>query len=94
MAKIPRFKTDEEIAEFWDTHSLADFEDELEIAADAVFVKPERQVISLRLDRKIVKALKSLAAQKGIGYSPFSECGSWKGFTILRKTDWPCVAAR
>lgn len=70
MAKIPKFKTDKEIAEFWDTHSLADFEDELEIATDVVFVKPERQVISLRLDRKIVKALKSLAAKKGIGYSP------------------------
>ena len=70
MAKIPKFKTDKEIAEFWDTHSLADFEDELEIAKDVVFVKPERQVISLRLDRKIVRALKALAARKGIGYSP------------------------
>ena len=70
MPKIPKFKTDKEIAEFWDTHSLADFEDELEIAKDVVFLKPERQVISLRLDRKIVKALKHLAARKGIGYSP------------------------
>ena len=70
MPKIPKFKTDKEIAKFWDTHSLADFEDELEIAKDVVFVKPERQVISLRLDRKIVKSLKYLAARKGIGYSP------------------------
>lgn len=70
MPKIPKFKTDKEIAEFWDAHSLADFKDELEIAKDVVFVKPERQVISLRLDRKIVKSLKYLAARKGIGYSP------------------------
>lgn len=70
MARIPKFKTDKEIAEFWDTHSLADFEEELRLAKDIVFVKPERQVISLRLDRKIVKSLKSLAAKKGMGYSP------------------------
>ncbi len=69
MARIPKFKTDKEIAEFWDTHSLADFEEELRPAKDIVFVKPERQVVSLRLDRKIVKALRSLGARKGIGYS-------------------------
>lgn len=70
MAKIPKFKIDKEIAQFWDTHSLADFEEELRPAKDVVFVKPQRQVISLRLDRKIVRALKALAARKGIGYSP------------------------
>ncbi len=70
MAKIPKFRTEKEIADFWDTHSLADFEEDLTPAKDVVFVKPDRQVISLRLDRKIVGALKTLAAQKGIGYSP------------------------
>jgi len=29
MARIPRFKSDKEVAQFWDTHSLADFEQEL-----------------------------------------------------------------
>lgn len=42
MSKVPNLKTDKKIADFWDTHSLADFEDELEIATDVVFVKPER----------------------------------------------------
>lgn len=70
MKKIPKFKTDKETAEFWDKHSLADFEEELKPAKDVVFVKPQRQVISLRLDRKVVRALKFLAAKKGIGYSP------------------------
>jgi predicted DNA binding CopG/RHH family protein len=69
MAKIPQFKSDRETAQFWDTHSLADFEDELRPAKDVAFVKPDRQVISLRLDRKIVRSIKTLAAQKGIGYS-------------------------
>jgi predicted DNA binding CopG/RHH family protein len=69
MKKIPNFKTDREMAQFWDTHSLADFEAELRPVKDMVFVKPDRQVISLRLDRKVVKAIKSLAHRKGIGYS-------------------------
>ena len=69
MAKIPHFKSDKEIAGFWDTHSLADVENELRPAKELVFVKPDRQVVSLRLDRKIIKAIKVLAAQKGIGYS-------------------------
>jgi len=29
MAKIPKFKSDKELAKFWDTHSLADFEEDL-----------------------------------------------------------------
>lgn len=43
MAKIPKFKTDKEIAQFWDTHSLADFEKELRPAKNVVFVKPHRK---------------------------------------------------
>lgn len=70
MAKIPKFKSDKEAREFWDTHSLADFEKDLRPAKGVVFVKPEKQIVSLRLDRKIINALKSFAAKKGIGYSP------------------------
>ncbi len=69
VAKIPKFKSDKEVAKFWDTHSLADFEEELRPAKDLVFVKPERQIVSLRLDRKLVTALKHFAQRKGIGYS-------------------------
>ena len=69
MAKIPRFKSDKEAAEFWDTHSLTDFTEDLRPAKNVVFIKPDRQVVSLRLDRKLVKVLKHYARQKGIGYS-------------------------
>lgn len=69
MARIPQFKSDKEAAEFWDTHSLADFEKELRPAKDVIFVKPDRQVVSLRLDRRLINALKRYAQHKGIGYS-------------------------
>ena len=70
MGKIPEFASDKEAAEFWDTHDLTDFEDELELAEDVVFVKPETQAISLRMDRRLVDRLKAIAAHKGMGYSP------------------------
>jgi predicted DNA binding CopG/RHH family protein len=71
MAKtIPEFKDDKEIAKFWDTQSLMDFESELEESTDLIFVKPQRKTVSIRLDTKYIKMLKSFAVKKGIGYSP------------------------
>ena len=61
--------TDEAIAQFWDTHSLADYLDELEITDDVVFVKPEKQVISIRLEPKYIHQLRVLANKMGVGYS-------------------------
>lgn len=69
MTKIPKLKSDKDLAHFWDTHSLADYEKDLIPAKGVVFVKPDRQIVSLRLDRKVVNALKVLATKKGIGYS-------------------------
>ncbi len=69
MTKIPKFKSDKELAQFWDKHSLADFEEDLIPGKDTVFIKPDKQIVSLRLERKMVKTLKILAARKGIGYS-------------------------
>jgi predicted DNA binding CopG/RHH family protein len=61
--------TDEAIAQFWDTHNLTDYLDELEITDDVVFVKPKKQVVSIRLEPKYVHQLKILAHKMGIGYS-------------------------
>jgi predicted DNA binding CopG/RHH family protein len=69
--KIPHFKSDEEAAEFWDSHSLADYWDELEPADDVSFegVRIVRlRPISLRIVDANVDFLKTLAAEKGIGY--------------------------
>lgn len=37
-SRIPEFKTVEEEAEFWDTHSTTEFEDEFEDAGDVRFI--------------------------------------------------------
>ena len=69
MAKIPKFKSDKEVAEFWDTHSLADYDEDLKPTKDLMFVKPDRQIVTLRLDKKIVNKVKALGTRKGIRYS-------------------------
>ena len=69
MATVPKMKTDEEIAEFWDTHSLADFDEDLEVVDNIEFIKPEKQIVSVRLDRKDIKTLKAIARKKGLGHS-------------------------
>jgi len=67
--RIPEFKSYQEEAEFWDTHDLTELEDELELVEEEVFVRPRKQVVSIRLDRRMVEALKALAVRKGLGYS-------------------------
>jgi len=69
MVKIPRFKSDQYVAPFWDTHSLTEFEDDLEPVKERVFVKPEKQVMTIRADKGLVNAIKAIAKEKGINYS-------------------------
>lgn len=71
-SRIPHFKTVQEEAEFWDTHSLADFEDELEEVSDVQFVvtraKPKKG-ITVRLEEDLLNTLRTEARAKGIGPS-------------------------
>lgn len=48
-SRIPTFKTIEEEAEFWDTHSSEDYADELETVTDVKFIRP-RQKTSLQAE--------------------------------------------
>lgn len=67
--KIPQFKTEQEEADFWDSHDSTEFLDETE-AVNMTFVdaRPSMKQISLRLDPSVIDQLKSLAVGKGIGY--------------------------
>jgi predicted DNA binding CopG/RHH family protein len=67
--KIPQFKTEQEEADFWDSHDSTDFFDETE-AVNVTFVdaRSTMRQISLRLDPSVIDQLKSLAVDKGIGY--------------------------
>jgi predicted DNA binding CopG/RHH family protein len=68
MKSIPKFKSDEEAAEFWDTHDLTDYEDELETVEDVVFDLKPLKPVCLRLPEQQIARLKRIAATKGMGY--------------------------
>jgi len=64
--KIPKFKNLEEERHFWNSHDSTDYLDDFEVAKDVVFVRPKKEVISLRLDPKLVRKLKELADEEGL----------------------------
>ncbi|MCI0469641.1 MAG: BrnA antitoxin family protein [Nitrospirae bacterium] len=68
MKKIPKFKSEKEEAVFWATHDSADYISETK-EAKVKFARPQKKLVSLRLDEKTIRELKKIATRKGIGYS-------------------------
>lgn len=69
-SRIPPFKTTEEEARFWDTHSLAEFADELEEVTDVIFVKAQpKKRITLSIGLEEAAALTQRARQEGVSRS-------------------------
>ena len=69
-SRIPTFRSIEEEAEFWDTHSSAEFEDELEEVTDVMFVKAgPKKAITVRLDENTLAALTEQARVEGVAPS-------------------------
>ncbi len=64
--KVPKLKNVKEERKFWDSHESTDYLDDFEEAKDVVFVRPKKQVISLRLEPQIINKLKELADQEGL----------------------------
>jgi predicted DNA binding CopG/RHH family protein len=63
--RLPQTDSIQELARFWDTHDLADFEDELEEVQDPVFAR--ETLVKIRLLPEEVEAVKRLARSRGIG---------------------------
>ena len=68
MARIPKFHSEQEESDFWDTHDSAEYFNDLpEVEAHFVDARP-KTMISLRLQPELIEQMKVLAEQKGIGY--------------------------
>ena len=63
-SKLPKTDSIQKLAEFWDSHDLTDFEDELEAVAEPVFVR--RTSIKVPLESCEVEALEQRAQAKGV----------------------------
>ncbi|MEW6110229.1 MAG: CopG family antitoxin [Nitrospirota bacterium] len=67
MKKIPKFKSEKEEADFWETHDSTDYLSETK-EVKVKFKRPQKKLVSLRLDEKTIRQLKKIANSKGIGY--------------------------
>lgn len=75
MPTIPDFASEEEEADFWDTHSSTDFFDQTdEVDVQLTGPQPRNNLIALRLDQETLDSLKEIAALYNVGYQ-----------TLLRK---------
>ena len=59
--KIPHTDSIAELARFWDTHDLTDFEDELEEVPASVFERRAEEPVTIHLPAAEVEAVKRLA---------------------------------
>jgi predicted DNA binding CopG/RHH family protein len=63
--KSPQTDAIEELARFWDTHDLTEFEEELEEVTEPVF--EHSAVMNIHLQPEEIEAVKEMAQTKGIG---------------------------
>jgi hypothetical protein len=67
-SRIPRFKSREEEAQFWETHSTTEFEDEFEEVKLKV-ARPLGHILAVRMDARTIDRLAELGRAKGLGPS-------------------------
>jgi predicted DNA binding CopG/RHH family protein len=66
--KMPRFHSDQEERDFWARHSVEEFAAELQ-DLDVAIRPPRTEQIAVRLYKDDLQALRSLAAERGIGHT-------------------------
>ena len=82
-SKLPKTDSIEELAEFWDTHDLTDFEDELEEVAEPVFVRGN--AIKVPLKSREAETVRQMAQAKGV--SPEELIRAWVLQELARRNN-------
>ena len=65
-SRIPDFKSREEEAEWFDTHDMADYQDEFQTVR-ARFAKNLSEGLNIRLDKETLASIRTKAQEQGIG---------------------------
>lgn len=95
MAKIPKFKSLEEESEFWDTHSFADYWDELEpVEEPFTDARPPKKLVSIRFDPSLIQAAKRIARTKGVGYQTLLRMWAHEGLRQELRRQAPAKTRR
>jgi predicted DNA binding CopG/RHH family protein len=82
-SKPPKTDSIQELAEFWETHDLTDFEAQLEEVAEPVFVRGA--AIKVPLESRQVEAVEQMAQAKGV--SPEELIRSWVLQKLARRNN-------
>jgi predicted DNA binding CopG/RHH family protein len=64
-SRIPEFASIQDEAEWWDSHDIADYQDELK-TVDVRFARKLSDSITIRLDAETLAELRSRALQQGV----------------------------
>jgi predicted DNA binding CopG/RHH family protein len=67
LKKIPKIDSIQELARFWDTHDLTDFEDDLQEVTEPIFRR--EALIRIRLPQNKLEDIKVIAKSRGIKYT-------------------------
>ena len=65
--KIPQTDSIRELARFWDTHDLTDFDDELKEVTEPVFRR--ETLVRIRLPQNEFETIKEIAKSRGVEYT-------------------------
>ena len=64
--RIPNTDSIEELARFWDSHDLTDFENQLEEVGEPAFLRGKPATVAVKLIPEDVRALKRIAKSEGV----------------------------
>lgn len=68
--RVPVFKSQEEEAAFWDSHSPLDYPEHWKEVKRVKAQRPLGHILGVRLDARVIDELAAIAQRKGIGPSP------------------------
>jgi hypothetical protein len=80
-SRLPKTDPVKKLAEFWDSHDLTDFKDELEEVTEPVFVRSN--VIKVPLEAREAEAVERMANAKGV--SPEELVRAWVVQKVARR---------
>ena len=63
-SRLPQTDSIQELAKFWDTHDVTEFEDELEEVTDRVFKRDSG--ITVHLETDVAEAVREMARSRGL----------------------------
>ncbi|HEX3526874.1 MAG TPA: CopG family antitoxin [Thermoanaerobaculia bacterium] len=68
-AKLPQLDSIDELAKFWDTHDLTEFDAQLEEVTEPIFERESGATMVLRLEPAELEAVKKIARTRGVEQS-------------------------